>query len=217
MLLSFPFLNPNYTDSIDAERSNPPSKYLRPNVPPAYAEVYKKQHEILLRTHSNPLAPADESTAGSLALLLRPLSRGYIRPRTSNILDEVIMNWRTLTNPLDMEILLSSIKFSRRFFQSETMKQFSPREVQPGPGVVSDEDLIAFIRRSASPSNAHTCCTLSLGAASDARARLKGVKGVRIADASVWPFVPGAHATQQTAYVVAEKVADLVKEDWEGM
>lgn len=117
------------------------------------------------------------------------------------------MDWRTFTNPFDIQVLLASIRFSRRYFETEALKVFRLVETAPGAALQTDEQLIQWLRQNTSPSNAHTCCTLSLGAASDSRARLKGVEGVRIADASVWPFVPGAHATQQTAYVVAEKVS----------
>jgi hypothetical protein len=75
LLLSFPFIHPHYTEPVQAERANPFDKYLRPGVPEAYKPLYEKQREILLQTHSNPEAPAEESVGGALALVLRPLSR----------------------------------------------------------------------------------------------------------------------------------------------
>jgi choline dehydrogenase-like flavoprotein len=119
----------------------------------------------------------------------------------------VVFDWRTYTNPFDIEIMLLSLRFSRKFIQTDALKVYNPVEVSPGPDVQSDEELTEYLRATSSPTTGHQCCTLSIGAASDSRARLKGVKGVRIADSSVWPFVPGAHATQQTAYVVGEKVS----------
>ena len=75
MLLSFPFINPNYTEPLEAEIANSFDQFLRDGVPEEYKALYKQQREILLRTHANPEAPADEAAGGSLALLLRPLSR----------------------------------------------------------------------------------------------------------------------------------------------
>lgn len=58
-----------------------------------------------------------------------------------------------------------------------------------------------------------------MGAASDPQAvvdealRVKGVRGLRVADASIMPLLPGGH-TQMPAYGIGEKAADLIKAAW---
>jgi hypothetical protein len=75
LLLSYPFIDPEYKTPIAAERQNPHDKFLRSGVAEQYKKVYKKQREIILRAHANPDATIYESVRGTLAITLRPLSR----------------------------------------------------------------------------------------------------------------------------------------------
>jgi choline dehydrogenase-like flavoprotein len=52
------------------------------------------------------------------------------------------------------------------------------------------------------------------GGVVDARLRVYGVGGLRVVDASVFPVIPDQH-TQGPVYMVAEKAAVMIKEDWE--
>lgn len=60
-----------------------------------------------------------------------------------------------------------------------------------------------------------TCVMLPRGKAGvvDQRLRVWGVKGLRVVDASVMPLIPRGNP-MATVYAVAERAADLVKEDW---
>ena len=58
----------------------------------------------------------------------------------------------------------------------------------------------------------HLCGTVALGEALDSRLRVRGVRGLRVADASIFPNNISGNI-QATVYAVAEKAADLIKED----
>ena len=88
-------------------------------------------------------------------------------------------------------------------------------EKLPGLAVQTDEEILAFIRQSASQIY-HASATCAMGRAGDAnavvdsRARVFGVRGVRGVDASAFPFLPPS-LPQSTVYMLAEKIADDMK------
>jgi choline dehydrogenase-like flavoprotein len=60
----------------------------------------------------------------------------------------------------------------------------------------------------------HICGSVALGDALDSRLRVKGVEGLRVADASVFPNNVSGNIVS-SVYAVAEKAADLIREDWD--
>jgi choline dehydrogenase-like flavoprotein len=83
----------------------------------------------------------------------------------------------------------------------------------PGAGVTSDKDLTAHIFRTASVTQ-HPCGTCRMGiddaSVVDGNLRVRGVAGLRVADASVMPSVPGGHINAPTI-MIGEKAADLIR------
>jgi choline dehydrogenase-like flavoprotein len=90
-------------------------------------------------------------------------------------------------------------------------------EVAPGPAVQTDEEIMAYIRSDAVTvwHASGTCAMLpkDKGGVVDERLRLYGVAGLRVVDASVFPVIPDQH-TQGPVYMVAEKAAAMIREDW---
>lgn len=60
----------------------------------------------------------------------------------------------------------------------------------------------------------HVCGSVAMGDALDSRLCVKGVQGLRVADASVFPNNVSGNIVS-SVYAVAEKAADMIKEDWE--
>ena len=89
------------------------------------------------------------------------------------------------------------------------------REDQPGPETDSDEALLEYIRKSGQTAW-HTAgsCRMGSDAASvvDPRLRVRGVEGLRVIDASVFPEIPSSN-TNAPAIMVGERGADLVLAD----
>lgn len=180
---------------------------------------YKAQMGALANSIRSPntafysLSLSGSNVPGGMSVLLHPLSRGSVRlnasaPATS----EPVVDYRTLSNPLDIEILAEFVRFTRAYHFNTSLAAWGPEDLMPGPDVTSDEDLAEFIRRSVSPSEYHPSGTAAmlpheLGGAVDEELRVYGVRGLRVVDASVMPTLPGAN-TCQTVYAIAEKVSD---------
>lgn len=159
------------------------------------------------------LSLSGSNMPAGMAVLLHPLSRGSVRlnasaPATS----EPIVDYRTLSNPLDVEILAEFVRFTRAYHFNTSLADYGPVELMPGADVTSDEDLAEFIHRSAGPSEYHPSGTAAmlpreLGGVVDEELKVYGVRGLRVVDASVMPTLPGAN-TCQTVYAIAEKVSN---------
>ncbi|KAL5888270.1 hypothetical protein ACKVWC_003543 [Pyricularia oryzae] len=127
-----------------------------------------------------------------------------------------VVDYRALSNPLDRDVMVEMIRFTRRFFvDNPAMARYEPVELQPGAGVVSFEALSATLPGTVSPTMGHpvgTCAMmpLELGGVVDEELRVYGVQGLRVVDGSVMPTIVGANPSQ-TIYGIAEKAADIIK------
>jgi choline dehydrogenase len=96
--------------------------------------------------------------------------------------------------------------------QAPSLAVLSPEEVTPGVAAESDADLLAFIRATAT-TVFHPVGTCRMGTDADAVVdpdlRVRGVDGLRVADASVTPLLPSANTNAPTM-MIAEKAADLI-------
>jgi choline dehydrogenase len=92
----------------------------------------------------------------------------------------------------------------------------SDTEIVPGPEYANDDKLREFIRHEAW--GHHASCTNKMGAAHDpmavldSRFRVRGVSGLRVVDASVFPRIPG-YFIVAGIYMVSEKASDVLRED----
>jgi choline dehydrogenase len=111
---------------------------------------------------------------------------------------------------IDLQALVEGTEFSRSAFKKLIPLGGSFPEVQPGPEVVGDE-LIQYIKDEAW--GHHASCSCPIGGDDDAMAvldskfRVRGVSGLRVVDASVFPVIPG-YFVAVPIYMVAEKAAE---------
>jgi len=103
----------------------------------------------------------------------------------------------------------------REILAQPLMQQYVAEEFLPGPGVRSDSELLAHAR-ACGGTVYHPTSTCKMGI--DARAvvdtdlRVRGIEGLRIADASVMPTVISGN-TNAAAIMIGEKAADLVRQE----
>ena len=143
--------------------------------------------------------------------MVKPLSRGTVKANSTNIFDPLIVDFGALTDPTDIELVLAQIRKNREIMAQPSMQELGPTELTPGEDLTTDDQIKAAIRAQINPSIAHECCTLPMmpldhGGVVDSDWLVYGVKGLRVADISAWPFTPGS-APSATVYAAAEKVS----------
>ncbi len=160
-------------------------------------------------------------------LVLKAHSRnnaGNVTLRSANPRDSPIINFNhfdtgnTANGAADKDVQASyeGMVFARQIFKNYFSLQDSFTEVWPGSQVNTEAQMKDFIRNEAW--GHHASCTCPIGADQDpmavldSRFRVRGVSGLRVVDASVFPKIPGFFIVLPT-YMVSEKAADVIVED----
>ena len=151
---------------------------------------------------------------------------GVVKLRSDNPLDTPLINFhsfRTRSAPNesdedpDVLALAEGVKFARGIL--EDASRIVTNEVHPGRQLVPENDTDAlhrWIRRDAW--GHHACGTCRMGpdgdprAVLDSRFRVRGVSGLRVVDASIFPKIPG-YFIVTNIYMASEKAADVILED----
>lgn len=146
----------------------------------------------------------------------RPESRGSVTLASARPGDAPRIAPRFLATRGDREATLRGLRLARRWMAAPPLAGVVVGEARPGPGAESDDDLLAFARGTGGTVY-HPCGTVRMGregsgAPLDARLRVRGVAGLRVADASVFPDIPVSNINA-TVLAVAERASDLVAED----
>jgi len=146
---------------------------------------------------------------------LRPESRGSIHIRSGDFRDAPLICPGYLSAPGDRQVAAQAIRLTRRICQAPALARFKPVEYKPGAEIDSDEAL-AVAAGDIGTTIFHPVGTCRMGgderAVVDARLRVHGLRGLRIADASVMPTITSGNTNSPTL-MIAEKAADMMKED----
>jgi len=154
---------------------------------------------------------APPPTAWSIAPgLVRPQSRGELTLRSTNPGDKPLIQANYLSEPADVQALMRGVEIAREIGNSSAMKDFVKREVLPGP--LSGAALQSFVRNAAT-TFFHASGTCRMGkddtAVVDSQLRVRGVRKLRIADASVMPRITTG-APMAPCMVIGERLAQLL-------
>lgn len=145
----------------------------------------------------------------------RPESHGYVRIASRNAHDQPRYNPNYLSDERDRRALLAAFRLGRRVFQSNPMARHVDAELLPGPGVQSDDELIAYAKQYAA-SSYHLIGSCRMGQSNDPMAvvspelRVHGLENLHVADASVMPVMPSAN-TMAPTLMIADKASDLIR------
>ncbi|MGH8461225.1 MAG: GMC family oxidoreductase [Stenotrophobium sp.] len=148
---------------------------------------------------------------------LRPLSRGRVGLHSADPLAPPLIDPNFGAHERDIERLVLGVKETRRVLAQKAFDEHRDVEISPGPLVQTDEQLRAFVRQTAEVAY-HPVGTCKMGADSDplavvdTRLRVRGIRGLRVADCSIMPTVPGCN-TNAPATMVGEKAAAMILED----
>ncbi|MFJ9821498.1 GMC family oxidoreductase [Streptomyces sp. NPDC101151] len=146
----------------------------------------------------------------------RARSSGRMWLRSADPVEHPALDFRYFTDPqgYDERTIVDGLKVAREVAATDPLRGWLTREVAPGPAVTSDADLSEYGRRVAHTVY-HPAGTCRMGARNDPMAvcdpelRLRGVDGVRIIDASVFPTMPTINP-MVTVLLTAERAVDLL-------
>jgi choline dehydrogenase len=148
--------------------------------------------------------------------ICRPTSRGRIEIASTNPLDAPLIYTDYLRTEHDIGEALAGMHVMRKIGSSAPLARIIEREVSPGPAKQSDAALLEdFRERATTVFHPTSTCRMGPDAATsvvDARLRVRGVTGLRIVDASIFPSVTSGNTNAPTI-MVAEKGAALIAED----
>ncbi|KIJ54911.1 GMC oxidoreductase [Sphaerobolus stellatus SS14] len=145
-------------------------------------------------------------------------SRGSITLTSNNPFDDPLIDPGFLTNPFEMAAFRAGLASIRRFLSAPAWKDYVIGPFGDLANATTDALLEDFIRNNAG-STAHLVGTVAMSAPNagfgviNPDLRVKGATGIRVVDASVFPFIPSSHI-QVPTYVFAERAADLIKSLW---
>jgi len=145
----------------------------------------------------------------------RPDSKGSIHARSPDPMAKPAIRPNFLGEESDRRVLVDGMKIGRRIIENKAMDKYRAHEMNPGPAVRSDDEWLAFARGNGQTTY-HVVGTCKMGqdamAVVDERLRVRGIAGLRVADASIMPTMVSGNANA-AVIMIAEKAADMVKED----
>ncbi|HWK41329.1 MAG TPA: GMC family oxidoreductase N-terminal domain-containing protein [Croceibacterium sp.] len=144
---------------------------------------------------------------------LHPESRGWVELKSADPKEVAAVTLNILDTEGDRRQLRDAVRIARRIYRTEPMGELVGSERTPGEQVQSDEELDAFLRQNCYVGMHPTStCAMGMGDKSvvDSELKVIGIEGLRVADASVMPTVPGGN-TNLPCIMVGEKAADLIR------
>ncbi len=159
------------------------------------------------------LAPPDRRGVALLAMAVGAQSRGRLSLRSADPTDRPLIDPGYLTQPGDLAILMAGVRQAREIADAGPLGEVVDGERAPGSAVEGDDELAGWIRANLITAF-HPAGTCAMGgddaAPCDARLRVRGIDGLRVADASVMPALPRGNTNAPTI-AIAERAADLIR------
>ena len=128
-----------------------------------------------------------------VVILGKPQSRGTIHLRSHNPCERASINPNYFAHPQDMQTMVAGVRLARRLSQAPALNDYGSKELMPGGWINSDEAIAHWVCKNALTTY-HFAGTCRMGtddsAVVDAQLRVRGVSGLRVADASVVPTTP---------------------------
>ncbi len=170
------------------------------------------------RTGTRPLLTPDPFAGFALGLSnCRPKSRGRIAIRSADPLLPAAIEPNSFSAPEDLVDMLEGAKYLRHLAAMPSLAAVIERELQPGPDIVTDADIVADLRaRAGTVYHPVGTCRMGsdpAGSVVDARLKVRGIDRLRVVDASIFPAVVSGN-TNAPVMMVAAKAADTILSDY---
>jgi choline dehydrogenase len=145
----------------------------------------------------------------------RPDSIGYVRAKSSDPFAAPVIQPNYLAAESDRQVLLKGMKIARKLISSQPLQKYYEREEFPGSEKTSDEELMTAAKQRGT-TTFHLMGTCRMAPDSDPTAvvddqlRVRGMRGLRVVDASIMPTMPSANLNA-SVLMIAEKAADMIR------
>ncbi|KAF7777702.1 CAZyme family AA3 [Agaricus bisporus var. burnettii] len=164
------------------------------------------------------LGPTPEPHVTAAISIVSPTSRGTLTINSSDPFDSPVIDPAFFTTEVDVEAGRDAVRNARKFFGAKAWEGYVVSEGPLSKGAESDEALDAFIAGNFLTTwhSSSTAMMSPKGAdygVVDPDLKVKGIKGLRIVDASIMPYIINGHPLA-AVYVIAERAADMIKQDW---
>jgi choline dehydrogenase len=145
----------------------------------------------------------------------RPQSVGHVDLRSASDHDAPRIHGNLLGERADVDDTIAGLKLAQRFYQTRAFAPYYQGPNSPEAGVETDDQLEAYVRATGGPAY-HPVGTCKMGpdpmAVVDARLRVRGIAGLRVADASIMPRMTSGNTNAPTI-MIGEKASDLIRAD----
>jgi choline dehydrogenase len=140
-------------------------------------------------------------------------SRGSLKVTSGDVHDKPAFTFNYLSTQEDKDEWIEAISAARNILNQPAFAPFSGGEISPGPTIVSDADVLDWVRKDGETAY-HPSCTCRMGTdemsvIDPATMRVRGMQGLRVVDASVMPYVTNGNI-YAPVMMVAEKSADII-------
>lgn len=140
-------------------------------------------------------------------------TRGTCRIRSADPTEHPALQFNYLSTENDRREWIEMVRAARTILEQPAFAAFSGGEISPGSSVVTDQEILDWVARDAETA-LHPSCTTKMGIGEDAvvdpgTLRVHGSEGLRVVDASVFPYVTNGNI-YAPVMMVAEKAADLI-------
>ncbi len=172
---------------------------------------------VPMLTEPGPKGPVISRQSGMTCYAhpMRPESKGHIHITSSDPCRPPAINFNFLSSPIDGEITARAVRIARAVMTAPAMASLQVTEVAPGTTQTTDDEILDWVKRAAETTY-HPVGTCKMGvdpmAVVDARLRVRGIAGLRVADASIMPTLTSGN-TNAPAIMIGEKAADLMLQD----
>lgn len=224
----------DWVELIDQAQQRDVDSTLPPDTPDTVRAGYLAQREYqipLLRDRTEGAIEILADSIGTISVAMqRPLSRGTVRPSSSNMFDSPLVDPRYCSEPFDCLVLARALLFNCGLINTGPVAELLPVVQEPYfcPDPAAEDNMTAAARDDMNsrfldlakqhiatefhPSGSTAMLPLELGGVVDTELRIHGTQNLRVVDAGVMPMVLGAHL-QSAVYAIAERASDIIKAD----
>ena len=172
---------------------------------------------VPMLTELTPKGPKISKQSGMTCYAhpMRPESKGHIHITAADPRKAPAINFNFLSEQVDAQLTVRAIKIAQSIMYAPAMAPMQVTEIAPGQHRKTDDEIIAWVKEAAETTY-HPVGTCKMGqdamAVVDERLRVRGMSGLRVADASIMPTLTSGN-TNAPSIMIGEKAAHMVLED----